>query len=547
MKKFLFSTALFLSLTSFSQTLLRGPYLQSLTNNSIKIMWRTSDSTNSVVKYGNSPTSLTNTITDNARLKNHIIKIPSLNTKTRYYYSVGYDAIVLAGGNEQHHFTTAINPGDTTTGFKFWVTGDFGGGNNEQIKVRRWFENYLQSNVVDSWLWLGDNVYNDGTDAEYSAKVFDKVYGYDSIFRFLPFYPIPGNHDYNSVNGTEDVNLHKGPYFDMVEVFKNGEMGGVPSTMEAYYSYDYGNTHFLALNSEMYRVMVFWDVLPTAIQFKNWLINDLKNSNGKFKVAYWHQPPYSKGSHDSDDFFEVFMIAMREKILPILEQYGVDLVLCGHSHVYERSYLLNKHYGNSGSFNRNTMLVDSSSGNPDSNRTYLKYTYGTNKDKGTVYSVVGNSGKSESENGKMHPAMYKKFAADKGVGSMILEVKGNVLTGTYYKENGELFDKFRIIKKDSVSIISGVKNNSSVNELKVYPNPFTNSLMVEFNSKEVKPTSIAVQNVIGQLLVETLWSGRSVAGINKIEINSLEGLPSGEYIISIKQNDDIVSEKLVKF
>lgn len=51
------------------------------------------------------------------------------------------------------------------------------------------------------------------------------------------------------------------------------------------------------------------------------------------------------------------------KIVPILEKYGVDLVLCGHSHVYERSYLINKHYGNSASFNRNTMLIDSSSGN----------------------------------------------------------------------------------------------------------------------------------------------------------------------------------------
>jgi hypothetical protein len=544
MKKFLFTITLFLSLTSFSQSLLRGPYLQSLTNNSIKIMWRTSDSTNSIVRYGDSPSALTNVITDNARVKNHIVKISGLNAKTKYYYSVGYDATVLAGNNEQHHFTTAINPGDSTTGFKFWVTGDFGGGSNEQIKVRRWFENYLQSNVVDSWLWLGDNVYNNGTDEEYSNKVFDSYYGYDSIFRFLPFYPIPGNHDYGSVNGTDDPQAHKGPYFDMVEVFKNGEMGGVPSNMEAYYSYDYGNTHFLALNSEMYRVYAFWDLFGTP--FKTWLENDLKTSTEKFKVAYWHQPPYSKGSHDSDDFWEVFMIAMREKIVPILEKYGVDLVLCGHSHVYERSYLINKHYGNSASFNRNTMLIDSSSGNPDSNRTYIKYTYGANKDKGTVYSVVGNSGKSESENGRMHPVMHKKFAADKGVGSMILEVKGNMLTGTYYKENGELFDKFRIIKQDSASIISGVRNNSSVNALKVYPNPFTNSLMVEFDAKEIKPTSIAIQNVIGQLLVETVWSGRSVIGTNKIEINSLEDLPSGEYIISIKQNEDIVSEKLVK-
>lgn len=233
-------------------------------------------------------------------------------------------------------------------------------------------------------------------------------------------------------------------------------------------------------------------------------------------------------------------------MVPILEQYGVDLVLCGHSHVYERSYLINKHYGNSGSFNRNTMLIDSSSGNPDSNRTYLKYTYGNNKNKGTVYAVVGNSGKSEAENGKMHPVMHKKYAADKGVGSMILEVKGNELTGTYYKENGEIFDKFRILKQDSTSIISGIRNNSSVKDLKIYPNPFTNSLMVEFETKESKPSSVTIQNITGQLIVETIWSGRSLVGKNQLSINNLEGLPSGEYIISIKQEEEIMSEKLVK-
>ena len=543
MKNYFFSILLLCSCTAFTQTLTRGPYLQSQTNTSIKIMWRTSDSTIGIVKYGNSPTTLTNTIVDTVNTKNHIVKISGLSPKTKFYYSIGFGNTILAGGNEQHHFFTAINPNDTT-GYKFWVTGDFGGGNNEQIKVRRWFENYLQTNEVDNWLWLGDNVYNDGKDAEYSAKVFDTYYGYDSIFRFLPFYPIPGNHDYNSVNGTDDPTAHKGPYFDMVEVFKKGEMGGVPSNLETYYSYDYGNTHFLALNSEMYRVYAFWDLFSGP--FKTWLENDLRASTKKFKVAYWHQPPYSKGSHDSDDGFEVFMRAMRERVVPILEKYGVDLVLCGHSHVYERSYLINKHYGGSWSFDKSTMLVDSSSGNPDSNRTYIKYTYGTNKDKGTVYAVVGNSGKSEAENGKMHPVMHKKYAANKGVGSMILEEKGNMLTGTYYKENGEVFDKFRIIKQDSSSIISNIRNNGAIKDLKIYPNPFSNALVIEFDAKVVKPTSITIQNIIGQLLVETIWNGRSNLGINKIDITDLQDLPKGEYVISIKQDDDIVSEKVIK-
>lgn len=535
-----------ITLSAISQSLQRGPYLQSMTNNSVKIMWRTSDSTTAIVKYGTSPTTLTSTITDNTLTKNHIVQVNGLQAKTKYYYSVGYNTTVLAGENDQHHFITAPIPGDSSE-FKFWVTGDFGGGNGGQIKVRRWFENYLQGNNVTGWLWLGDNAYNDGTDAQYQAKVFDTYYGYDSIFRFLPFYPIPGNHDYNSVNGADDPNAHKGPYYDMVEVFKNAEMGGIPSGMEAYYSYDYGNTHFLALNSELYRVFVLWDLHASAIAFKNWLINDLKSSDKKFIVAYWHQPPYSKGSHDSDDFWEVFMGSMRDKVIPILEQYGVDLILCGHSHVYERSYLINKHYGLSHTFNRSTMLIDSTSGNPDSNRTYLKYTYGANKDKGTVYGVIGNSGKSEPENGKMHPAMYKKYAADGGVGSMILEVKGNQMTCFYYKENGELYDKFRILKQDSTAIISGIRNNTSVSDLKIYPNPFNNAIVVEFDAKAIKTTAIAIQNIIGQLIVETIWTGKSNLGNNRIEINNLQGLPSGEYIITIKQDDEVVSEKIVKF
>lgn len=50
------------------------------------------------------------------------------------------------------------------------------------------------------------------------------------------------------------------------------------------------------------------------------------------------------GSHNSDNFWEVNMASMRDKVIPVLERYGVDLILCGHSHVYERSYLINKHY-----------------------------------------------------------------------------------------------------------------------------------------------------------------------------------------------------------
>ncbi|QQR97333.1 MAG: metallophosphoesterase [Sphingobacteriales bacterium] len=527
-----------------AQTLLRGPYLQSLTNKSIKVMWRTSEATASVLRYGSHWDSLNQTIIDTTKVKDHIVLISGLQAKTEYFYQVGYDDAVLASRNEQHHFYTAPNPNDTN-GFKFWVTGDFGAGNNEQIKVKNWFQNYLINNKVDSWLWLGDNTYNDGKDQEYQTKVFSSNYGYDSIFRFLPFYPIPGNHDYASVNQSKAAEKHTGPYYSMVEVFKNAEMGGVPSKTEAYYSYDYGNVHFMALNSELYTYMLFWDL---GNPYRTWIENDIKSSDKLFKVAYWHQAPYSKGSHDTDDFWEIFMQIMREKVTPILEKWGVDLILSGHSHVYERSYLINNHYGRSNTFDRNTMLIDSTDGNPDSNRVYIKLNYGEEKNKGTVYAVVGNSGKTESPTGKMHPVMCVKDDndGDGGSGSMILEAKGNQLTGNYYKSSGELYDKFRIIKQDT-TIVSSIKSNTYFDDFNVYPNPFSSKINIELSAKKNIDASIYLQNLNGQIQRQKVWEGKALKGNQTIEVDGLENLASGSYIIYVIHQDEIISQKIIKF
>ena len=141
--------------------------------------------------------------------------------------------------------------------------------------------------------------------------------------------------------------------------------------------------------------------------------------------------------------------------------------------------------------------------------------------------------------------MVALLKEEDAVGSMILEIDNQQITGIFYKDNGDVFDKFRIIKQDSI-VLSGIKHNSNIQELKVYPNPFSNAIVVEFDAKEMKPTSITIQNLIGQLMVETLWNGKSNMGNNKIEIQHLQDLPSGEYVISIKQNDDVVSQKLIK-
>ena len=93
---------------------------------------------------------------------------------------------------------------------------------------------------------------------------------------------------------------------------------------EAYYSFDYGNIHFIVLDGNS-------RARPAGGPMLTWLEADLQATTADWVIAFWHHPPYSKGLlHDSD--VEQREIDMRENVLPILEAYGVDLVLTGHSH-----------------------------------------------------------------------------------------------------------------------------------------------------------------------------------------------------------------------
>src|SRR3990172_10932086 len=156
-------------------------------------------------------------------------------------------------------------------------------------------------------------------------------------------------------------------------------------------------------------------------------------------IAYWHHPPYSKGSADSDK--ENNLIEMRKNVLPILEDHGIDLVLSGHSHSYERSFLLFGHYGNSETL-QSSMILDSGDGREDSNGAYAKSVGGLNAGKGTVYVVTG-SASSVIEGSLNHPAMFLSFNT---LGSMVLDIYGNRLDAFFIDEDGIIRDNFTILK-----------------------------------------------------------------------------------------------------
>lgn len=445
-----------------AQSVTRGPYLQLPTHQSIIVMWRTDVNTPGTVWYGTSPDQLDQSVTVPASVRDHTVQIDGLQPYTTYFYTVGYGSTPLTTPSSLYRFRTHPLPG-TEQPVRVWAIGDFGKGNAGQIAVKQSYLAHPGGEDTDVWIWLGDNAYDDGTDGEYQSKVFG-LSGFSDVFHRLPFYPSPGNHDYNEVwrqstlLGIPYSNIplqnHRGPYFDLVEVPEQGEAGGYPSQLEVYYSFDHGNTHFLSLNSEVY------DFLNTANginQMRTWIAQDLAQNDKPWVIAYFHQPPYSKGSHDSDAAFELVMKAMRERVIPLLEEFDVDLVVCGHSHVYERSHLIHGHYGSSGSWNPATMLKDGNGGNFAQGNAYRKDNLTATPD-GTIYVVCGNSGSGNSSGTMDHPVMVSNFNGDGVYGSFYMDIYKNRLDGKYLMSDGSIGDHFTILKSNMV--LAGVEGAS---------------------------------------------------------------------------------------
>jgi hypothetical protein len=169
-----------------------------------------------------------------------------------------------------------------------------------------------------------------------------------------------------------------------------------------------------------------------------WLAADLAATAQRWIVAFWHHPPYTKGTHDSDT--ETELVEMRQYVNPILEAAGVDLVLGGHSHVYERSFLLDGHYGVSTTFTT-AMKKDGGTGDPAGTGAYRKPSART-AHAGTVYVVAGSGGKVGA--GPLnHPAMLRSLAE---LGSLVVDADARRLDVRFVRSDGVVRDAFAIVK-----------------------------------------------------------------------------------------------------
>ncbi len=476
-----------LCMTTGDPGVVRGPYLQLPADGAVTVRWRTDAPTDSRVRYGIAPGALVSVVSDATPKTEHELRLTGLVPGVRVYYAVGSSAGDLAGDDAQTWYEPPLLAAPR---LRAWILGDSGYGNLAQSNVRDAYLTHTGDTPTDVWLMLGDNAYGAGTDGEYQAAVFDP---FATLLRRVPLWPTRGNHDQLYSGASND-------YYDAFSLPAAGEAGGLPSSSEAWYSFDRGDVHFVCLDSEGS------DRTPGGAML-TWLAADLAATDRKWIVAFFHHPPYTKGSHDSNDPADSGgrMRDMRQNALPILEAYGADLVLCGHSHSYERSFLLDGHYGTSGTLTPQ-MVEDGGDGRPDGDGAYVKPA-GPAPHRGALYAVAGSS--AQISGGTLdHPVMIASLNV---LGSLVLDVSADTLDGRFLDDQGEVRDSFRIVKPVVVAVGDPAQATPDLALRLGGPNPSSGPVALAYDLPRAGRARLELLDVKGRRL-KTLESGALAQG-----------------------------------
>jgi len=436
----------------------RAPYIQLATESSQVIVWRTNSEIKPIVRIGKSVDKLETLVPADDILIRRVDKkyvpgkslwesadvkkrnrqapedriqfeatVKGLEPGTLYYYAIYDGDQRITPSDASYHFQTHPKVGEKVD-TRFWIVGDSGTGGKDQARVAQGMRKYLGNQKLDGYLHVGDMAYGSGTDKEFSKNFFAM---YEPILRNTVCWASMGNHEGYTADGSKSL----GPYYDAYVLPKKAEAGGVASGSEAYYSFDYGNVHFICLNSHDL------DRSPTAAMAQ-WLKADLEKTKADFLVAFFHHPPYTKGSHDSDK--EKQLIEMREMIMPILESGGVDVVYTGHSHIYERSMLIDGAYVTPST--NEGVVLDDGDGDPAGDGSYKK-SEGLAPNNGTVQIVAGHGG-TRLRKKSNHVLMSKVILMH---GSVMMETSGNKMTMKMIDADGKQQDLCVIEKGGKVA------------------------------------------------------------------------------------------------
>ena len=300
----LLAVALVLGAASSVQaaSLTRSPYLQNVKPDAATVAFRLGGSCAATVRYGEG-SSTDHSVASTTSGTAHAVTLRGLKPATTYSYVV--DA--CGSSSSTHQLTTA--PLQGTQQVHFATVGDFGTGGTMQKEVAQ----AILANRPQLFVTLGDNAYSSGTEEEFQNNLFAPM---AALLSEVPLFPAVGNHEY--------VTNQAQPYLDNVYVPTNNAQGS-----KRYYSFDWGHIHFVSLDSNCAIGLAGPDRCTREAQ-KAFLEQDLAASKAAWKIVYMHHPPFSSGEHGSQ-------LSIRRDFGPLFEKYGVDVVLTGHDHNYERS------------------------------------------------------------------------------------------------------------------------------------------------------------------------------------------------------------------
>lgn len=301
----------------------RAPYLQGVDATRATIVW-TSESSALALRVrlpdGSESQSKQPVVDSSASPKKgrqYLAELTGLSAGTLYCYELQEGAATIYSGG----FRTAPNAEATV---RFSAFGDLGKDSPDQHAVLK----FLKTFDSEFLLVMGDVAYDKGTRAQFESYFFGV---YADLLSLVPVFPASGNHDYATNDAAAFREVFVLPTHDLEE------------GRERWYSFDWGPVHVAVLDTQV-----------MLTKQAAWLREDLASSALPWKIVVMHKPPYSSGAHGSDE-------SVRDLLVPVFREAKVHLVLAGHDHNYERTYVTDGvHYVVSGGGGRGTRDVRSS-------------------------------------------------------------------------------------------------------------------------------------------------------------------------------------------
>lgn len=278
-----------------------GPYVQHISSQAATVLLRTDADHILSLNYHKVGNVNWKTKTDEVAKTIHRFRLASLKAGQEYEYYLADGTTRLT---QTYTFSTQKDV-KVNNPLKVAVFGDYGALTIDEARI----ETQIQQWNPDIAITTGDNAYNSGALSEFQTNVFEP---YQAFLANVALYPSMGNHDFTTDSGA--------PFKELFELPQAN------SGTEDYYSFNYDQIHFVAMNSNL-------DYSVGSEQY-NWLVSDLSGSDSRWKIVYYHHPVFSSGAHGSTtDMYSI--------LGPVFELYDVDLVLNGHDHDYERNTLVN--------------------------------------------------------------------------------------------------------------------------------------------------------------------------------------------------------------